>query len=98
MAFDSVDVLDELALYPDRRQSGMSRAEILEAMGFDESHAESLKKILGHLRRSGFVRREGSKRYARWFITLAGMEYPDPLGWDAEPPEWDFDEVVESVA
>lgn len=94
MSFDQVDVLDELALYPNRRDLGMSRSELLDALGFDDSYADRLTHVLGALSRAGRIRREGEGRGNRWFITHSGMSYQDPNGWDGEPESWDDFDVV----
>jgi hypothetical protein len=81
MAVDAVDVLDQLALHPERREAGMSRAELLVELDLGSEAAQEVSDVLGHLSRKGCVRKEGADKIARWFITTAGMNYQPDEDW-----------------
>lgn len=84
MGFDRVDVLDELALYPDRRTHGMSRPELLDALGADDSEGSRLGMLLSRMSTSGHVRQVGANNRTRWQITTRGMRHQPSEDWSGE--------------
>jgi len=78
------DVLDQLALYPETRETGLARRDLVAAIGIDsddETLTHRLTGLLGSMAQRGLIGKTGTSRDVQWFITERGMDYQPHEDW-----------------
>ena len=84
MQIAEADVLDQLALNPETRETGLARRDLVDAIGIDpedETLTHRLTGLLGSMAQRGLIRKTGTSRAVQWFVTQRGMDYQPNEDW-----------------